>query len=469
MTMKPIHTTWTPVADFIENYIQSNPVRAHMPGHKGVAFANKLAPIYAHDLTEITGADSLYEADGILLKSEEIASSLFHSYHTYYSAGGSSQCIKTMCALACAYHYQNSAELPTILAGRNAHKTFIHASELLRFKIRWLESIDDDSLCECKITPASLEKTLSSLDPLPCALYLTSPDYLGNILDIKALAAICHKYHMLLLVDNAHGAYLKFMDAPWIHPIEAGADLVCDSAHKTLPALTGAAYLHMSRHAPQALLKLSSAVRDYNVMFGSTSPSYLILESMDRVSKWLIDYPDAYKQCAVKVSQLKEKIKALGFHLRESEPLKITLSLPHQGKSFMKDLTAHHIECEYADPDFVVLMLSPFNSDEDLSRIKQAFALLSHNENYLQKKTECMRTSLPEVKYQPYELLFASEEEIAVDEKCLGRICVRCHIGCPPAVLPIVPGEVINAQTIKVLKKYEIKTIHVLKNPGANK
>ena len=464
IVMKPTHNTYTPVADFIEDYIQSHTVRAHMPGHKGIAPTNHQDAIYAHDLTEITGADSLYEAEGILLQSEEIATSLFGSYHTYYSSGGSSQCIKTMCALACAYHYQNHTQRPLILAGRNAHKTFIHASQLLRFDIRWLESNDDDSLCECKITPASLEKALSSLDALPCALYLTSPDYLGNILDIKELAAVCHKYHMILLVDNAHGAYLKFMDEPFIHPIDAGADLVCDSAHKTLPALTGAAYLHISKHAPAALLKLSAPIRDYSVMFGSTSPSYLIMESMDHVNEWLIKHPDAYKQFAIKISKLKQNIKALGFHLRESEPFKITLSVPNQGKSLMEDLTAHHIECEYADPDFVVLMLTPFNSDEDLSRINHVFASLSHKEKYLQNRMKRMKTSLPEVKYQPYELLFASEEEIIVVEKCIGRICVRCHIGCPPAILPIVPGEVINAQTIIVLMKYDIKTIHVLKN-----
>ena len=233
IAMKPIYKSYTPVADFIEKYIQSHPVRAHMPGHKGIAPTAKQDIIYSHDLTEITGADSLYEAEGILLQSEEIATQLFGTYHTYYSAGGSSQCIKTMCALACAYHYQNNTDRPTILAGRNAHKTFIHASQLLKFNIRWLESTDHDSLCECEITPALLEKTLSSLETTPCALYLTSPDYLGNILDIKALAEICHKYHMILLVDNAHGAYLKFIDKPFIHPIDAGADLVCDSAHKT--------------------------------------------------------------------------------------------------------------------------------------------------------------------------------------------------------------------------------------------
>ena len=269
---------------------------------------------------------------------------------------------------------------------------------------------------------------------------------------------------MILLVDNAHGAYLKFIDKPYIHPIDAGADLVSDSAHKTLPALTGAAYLHISHHAPQTLLKLSSNIRDYSVMFGSTSPSYLILESMDHVNKWLIDHPDAYKHFVYKVSKLKQDIKALGFHLRDSEPLKITLSVPHQGQSLMTDLTSHHIECEYADPDFVVLMLTPFNSDEDLSHIYDAFASLSHHEAYLRNETIRMKTALPEVQYQPYELLFALEEEINVDEKCIGRICVRCHIGCPPAILPIVPGEVINAQTFTILKKYDIHTIHVLKN-----
>ena len=120
---------------------------------------------------------------------------------------------------------------------------------LLDLEIRWLWPEESRSLCGCPISPAQLEETLHSLPEPPAAVYLTSPDYLGGMAQIPALAQVCHQHGTLLLVDNAHGAYLRFLQ-PSLHPLDLGADLCCDSAHKTLPVLTGGAYLHLSPTAP---------------------------------------------------------------------------------------------------------------------------------------------------------------------------------------------------------------------------
>ena len=231
----------TPVADFIRSYASLKTSRFHMPGHKGREFLG----CESFDITEIFGADALYEAEGIISLSEKNASALFGSGGTFYSTEGSSQCIRAMLYLALTNRPQSVP--PVILAARNVHKAFIYAAALLDFKIVWIWPEEHHSLCACPITAEKLDHCLSSLDVPPAAVYLTSPDYLGGMADISSLAQVCRRYGPLLLVDNAHGAYLRFL-TPSRHPLDCGADICCDSAHKTLPVLTGGAYLHLAKY-----------------------------------------------------------------------------------------------------------------------------------------------------------------------------------------------------------------------------
>ena len=236
----------TPICDFVNTYARSDSIRLHMPGHKGISEKESSLPFLAEafDITEIPGADSLYEADGIIRESEKNASLIFGS-HTFYSTEGSSQCIRAMLYLSLIYA-KSQGKTTTIAAARNVHKSFISAAAMLDIDINWIYSentSNDNSYLSCTVDADALDKKLSSLKEKPFAFYITSPDYLGNISDVSAISRVCHKHGVLLLVDNAHGAYLKFL-SPSQHPIDLGADLCCDSAHKTLPVLTGGAYLH---------------------------------------------------------------------------------------------------------------------------------------------------------------------------------------------------------------------------------
>lgn len=223
----------TPIVDFVRRYQKDGVTRFHMPGHKGQSY---LGCEWA-DITEICGADSLYEADGIIAESEENASALFGSGRTFYSTEGSSQCIRAMLSLALSRH--NGKERSVVLAARNVHKAFVYAAALLDFDVEWLWPEDGmKSLCSCKVSPAQVEKQI--VRSRPVAVYLTSPDYLGGQMDIRSIAEVCHREGVLLLVDNAHGAYLHFLKQS-VHPLDLGADMCCDSAHKTFPVLTGGA------------------------------------------------------------------------------------------------------------------------------------------------------------------------------------------------------------------------------------
>ena len=222
----------TPIVDFVRDYEKKNMMRMHMPGHKGV----NILGCESMDITEIQGADSLYEAEGIIAESEANATELFGTAKTLYSTEGSSQCIRAMMYLA--VNASRKEKKPFVLAARNVHKAFLYAAALVDFDVKWLWPEEMHSLCSCKVTPEMVEKELSSQEELPAAVYLTSPDYLGGCADIQGIAKVCHKYGTILAVDNAHGAYLHFLERA-VHPIDLGADICCDSAHKTLPVLTG--------------------------------------------------------------------------------------------------------------------------------------------------------------------------------------------------------------------------------------
>ena len=259
----------TPICDFVRGYAESGILRTHMPGHKG----RSLLGMEHLDITECEGADCLYGADGIIRESQGNAEKLFGA-RTVYSAEGCSQCIRAMLYLA-VLHAKKEGKRPLIAAARNVHKTFLTAAALLDFDVLWLYPRKTDSYLSCRLDAADLDAALSGLDEKPTAVYLTSPDYLGNVAPISEMAEICHRHGSLLLVDCAHGAYLRFLQ-PSQYPVDLGADLCCSSAHKTLPVLTGGAYLHISDAAPSIFREQADSAM---MMFCSTSPSYLILQS----------------------------------------------------------------------------------------------------------------------------------------------------------------------------------------------
>ena len=213
----------TPIVDFVRQYARSGTSRLHMPGHKGQPFLG----CEAWDITEIKGADELYEAEGIIARSEANATALFGTAHTYYSTEGSSQCIRAMLCLA-LQAAPAAGQRPVLLAARNAHKALLYAAALLDFDIQWLWPAPQDAgaLCSCPVSAAKLTGALQGLaqqGKRPFGVYITSPDYLGGVQDIAALAEVCRDFGVPLLVDNAHGAYLRFLPQGGQHPIALGA------------------------------------------------------------------------------------------------------------------------------------------------------------------------------------------------------------------------------------------------------
>lgn len=438
----------TPICDFVSNYAASNPLRFHMPGHKGTP----LLGMEAIDITEISGADSLYEADGIIRRSEENASALF-GCPTFYSTEGSSLCIRAMLYLCMLYAKQEGKQ-PQIAAARNVHSSFIRAAAMLDFDIHWLYGKRRDGYLSCVIDPEVLDHFLYNAEIKPVAVYITSPDYLGNVSDIQKICQVCHKYGVLLLVDNAHGAYLKFL-SPSCHPIDLGADLCCDSAHKSLPVLTGGAYLHISEKAPQLF---TSSIKQALAMFGSTSPSYLILQSLDAVNCYLDkEYPKQLPTFLSSCMQLKTELVAHGYTFVGDEPLKLTINCKdygYTGHEIADCLQNKGIYVEFSDPDYIVLMLSPQIGTDGLKELRKALT------NIPQKLPLTDASPIPSVTKRvltPRQAVFSPFEYIPVD-RSLGRILAAPSVGCPPAVPIIVSGEQIDPNTIDCFTYYGIET-----------
>ncbi len=442
----------TPICDFVRRYAKSNKLRLHMPGHKG----NALLGFETLDITEIDGADALYEARGIIAESEANASSLF-GCDTYYSTEGSSQCIRAMLYLAVLYAKQKG-EKPLILAGRNVHKAFVSAAVLLNFDYEWICPEKSDSYLSCKINGELLEKVLTECETKPTAVYLTSPDYLGNITDIKSVARVCRKHNVLLLSDNAHGAYLKFLSHPR-HPIDLGADICCDSAHKTLPVLTGGAYLHISPDAPEML---TEQAKNALAMFGSTSPSYLIMQSLDMANAYLADgYTEKLNGFVAEVDKLKSELTEQGYTLTGDEPLKLTVSSKaygYEGTEFARLLSQQNIICEFADPDFVVLMFTPGTGRDGIDRIKKVLFSIPKREAI---KITPPAFDLPEKVMSAKDAAFAKSEILSASE-CSGRILSKSTVGCPPAVPIVISGERIDTSAVRCFEYYGIEKIEVI-------
>lgn len=509
----------TPIADFVKKYANKNKIRAHMPGHKGAAYLG----IEALDITEVSGADALYLADGIINESEGAATDIFGSGLTVYSTEGSSQCIKSMLNIAlCQWKREGLKNRPYIIALRNCHSAFLSGAALLDLDVCWIYPKDsatryfvrfdyEDIICQA-------EKYINEKGYEPIGLYATSPDYIGNVLDVGLLANLIHSYNKPLIIDNAHGAYLAFINCETkeknienktlretlVHPLEAGADMCCDSAHKTLPVLTGGAYLHLSKEyynkfivSQMCAVKQNESVKQNNnesytdvsqtvnpspdksvkhyikscmLPFGSTSPSYLILQSLDLCNRYIADgYRGILNSYIDKIYELKNSLKTKGWNILDSDPLKLVINCI-DGIALSRELSGLNIECEYADQDYLVMMLTPESGLESLKKIEEKLDVVSYHKYVSQKDGLSQENNVSQtvsVKHQNEEIisireaLFAPKEIVPVN-KSLGRICGAFNLSCPPALLIAAPGERIKENHIAMMKKYNIETIDVI-------
>ncbi len=441
----------TPIYDFVRSYADSGNSRFHMPGHKGIP----LLGCEELDITEIDGADVLSHATGIIKESEDNASSLFSSLHSFYSTEGNTLCIKAMLTLVC----KHSEGRPLILAARNVHKAFIYAGALLDFDVQWMYGDKNDGICSCRLTKESVEAHILSAEKKPAAVYITTPDYLGNIADVRGIAEICDRYEIPLLADNAHGAYLNFTAVESRHPLALGATMCCDSAHKTLPVLTGGAYLHLSHKAEKYL----PDARDALALHASTSPSYLILQSLDLCNAFLADsFEEKVYLAAMETARTQQLLSEIGFSATVSEPLKLTLtplSYGYTGFELAELLRKNKIICEYCDREHVVLMVACNGSTDPLS----VYSVISALEKKKAKSPSTVFDLSSAEKQLTIREAMLSPGEYVNTADSVGRICAEPAVSCPPAIPICISGEVITKELAEAFTYYGLSKVKVVK------
>lgn len=432
----------TPICDFMREYAASGAVRMHMPGHKGrgpLGFEEL-------DITEFDGADDLSFPRGVIAASEAEASRIF-GCPTIYSTEGSSLCIRAMLFLACA-----GQERPIVVAARNAHKAFINAAVLLGFDIDWI--YPSAPFPSCVVTAEEVAAALEAAERKPCAVFLTSPDYLGGVADVAAISRVCREAGVPLLVDNAHGAYLRFLGR---HPMDLGAAMACDSAHKTLPVLTGGAYLHMRSGSPFA-----ARAKEAMALFGTSSPSYLILQSLDAANPYLEGHAERLAAFLPKVERLRAALSRAGYAVPESDPLRVTIapkSYGYTGDGLAEELIEKGIFCEFHDPDSLVMMLTPENTDSDLWRLEAALTALPRRPAITQKAPLPGRAKRV---MAPREAALSAAETVPAGES-EGRVLAAAAISCPPAVPVVMCGERIDARAAECFEYYGVRECTVVK------
>ena len=457
---------YTPIINAVSEYAARNNIRMHTPGHAGGGdLPPWLADFARYDVTELPGLDSLYEASGIIANSERLAAELFGAGETLFSAGGNTLCIQAMLSV-----------LPRgsrVLMPRAAvHRSAINAAALLGLEPVFMP-MTDGNMVDLQVMDELL------ISQKPSAVYVTSPDYYGRMADIAAIAKLAERHGALLLVDNAHGSHLKFL-RPDEHPITLGAHMSADSAHKTLGVLTGGAMLHISKKYRPPCPMRPRPVKELMSVFGSTSPSYPILMSLEYACAVLRGRGgEMYAALAEKAAAFRKKAMEYGFRLIDGkiDPIRITLSgkaLGFTGHKLFDELMRRGLTPEWADEAWCVLLPSVFSGPREFERAEEILlgATLGAMQGAVRPAAVAMnggdvRGEQPKAAHIPArrmplaKAMFAGSCEVPVSE-ALGRISGQTVSVCPPGTPIIVAGEEIDEISQALLINSRIFSIKVV-------
>lgn len=408
--------------------------RFFVPGHKGILFS--------HDVTELDCTDDLYSSCGIIKDSEDFISEIYDSAFSCFSTAGNTLCIQSILRMAFSYG-------DFIVVPRNVHKSVVYAISLLNINPIWVDVQPNEN-----IRADEIKKKIVA-HPEAKGVFLTSPDYFGRMVDISSMRKFCD---LPILVDNAHGSHLVFYD---MHPLKFGADFSADSAHKTLPVLTGGAWFHVGKkYAKKYNIKFED-LKQSEEIFASTSPSFLVLESLEKCAHWMKNYGKTeFNKLKDQVSKLKIKFSEI-FDENVDDPIRICVNTAKIGYSrdeFIEHMLKFNIKHEFSTNSRAVLIPSPFNSQTDWDRLESCFNSISPK----QKIEFTYEKNQPhEVKMSLHKAINSRIERVSA-KNCLGRVCAQVIFKCPPGIAHIVPGEIINSHDIELINSLRVKTLNVV-------
>ena len=422
-----------PLYDALKRYAAENPARFHMPGHKGKFLPlPELAGLAPLDVTELSPTGNLYTAGEPFDQAQRLWAGVFGFEQCQFLTGGSTMGIHTALALCCSPGER-------VLVDRSCHRAVFNALALLDLEPVYLERpwLSGENLIG-PVLPERVEKMLNR-HPEIKTVCITSPTYAGVLSDISAISPIVHARGGKLFVDGAHGAHLPFLGK---NPF-TGADVLVVSAHKTLPAMGQTALLFVRGFDPERVRQMAS-------VYGSSSPSYPMLASLDAARQWMLEEGrEAYLRTARRVVGLRERFPALresaSLHL---DPCRFTLRVKN-GPAFAGALERRGIFPEMEDGGHVIFICTAQDGREDLERLERAL------EDLRSETGACPPLPAPPLPERVISLRSAlfSDGELCPLEACQGRIAA-CQIApYPPGVPVVAPGERIGKKELAYLKK----------------
>jgi arginine/lysine/ornithine decarboxylase len=446
----------------------------HVPGHK---FGRLIKPYLERekiliediDFTEIDGTDNLHDADGIIKNSQDMASSLYGSRKSFFLVNGTTCGIMAM--ILATLNKNDKLVLP-----RNCHKSVYSAIQLGEINPYFIyPKVDSDSGMTIGVGSDDVIKAINEC-PDAKAILITYPNYSGVACDIKKIAQIAKENKMLLLVDEAHGAHLPFSSGLPISALEAGADIVVQSTHKTLPSFTQSSILHIGSE-----LIDERRISYYLGMFQSSSPSYILMSSIDIAMDIMRnDGEKLIKNLLSEILSLKCEISVLGYNIYDEtlnedifdfDNTKICLS----GKSL--GLTGHELEnilkdkkiiCEYSTQTYCLLVASVANTKEDFNILKEALIDIKENHSKDKGLENVENFDIIKVEKCDNTKFSRNMKKKSIDYKnAKGLVSGDFIVPYPPGVPIICPGEIINEEVLKRLEyfcKTDYKVIGLCEN-----
>ena len=464
----------------LDAYSRSDAYGFHMPGHKRnpeIARRTGADLPYGIDITEITGFDDLHHAEGIIKEAEEEAARLYHSEETHFLVNGSTAGI--LSAILGVTHRGD-----TILVARNCHKSVYHAIEINGLHSEYLyPGYESREQMNTEVSVEDVKVALAANEEIR-AVVLVSPTYDGVVSDIEAIAAAVHEKGIPLIVDEAHGAHFGFHPYFPERAVKLGADLVINSLHKTLPSLTQTAIIHINGEIVNR-----EKVRRYLHMLQSSSPSYVLLASIDACIQLLKkDGGELFDQYASMLSETRKKLKSLKclrlIATEHYDRSKILISVAGTG------ITSHelsrrlretyHLEMEMTAGKYILAMTSLGDAKEGLERLVNALTEIdgtleiAHSESVgsdFVERSESMgrepgasqAQEMPAIQSgQLPKAQIVCEAEAAADlpgtflswQQAVGHVALEYAYLYPPGCPLTVPGERVSQEVADMLQWY---------------
>ncbi|MBD5095391.1 MAG: aminotransferase class I/II-fold pyridoxal phosphate-dependent enzyme [Lachnospiraceae bacterium] len=434
------------IVNGLQAYIDGQNFPWHMPGHKRKGFNFKgrhvnvrsvISEVYGMDVTEVYGLDDLHMPEGMIDKSQKELAGVYNTFASYYLVNGATCGIMTAIA---ATHAKK------LIVAKNCHKSVINTVQLLGLEAVYIEPERLEIVCGedgghkseiyGSIDMGELEAICAKQDDIG-AMVITSPTYEGIISDIYSISKILHRYGILLIVDEAHGAHLPFMyknDGLSAIPY---ADLVVQSLHKTLPAMTQTALLHVINPL------LDKAVQKYKSIFMSSSPSYVMLSSMELAVDWACSYDyggylDALADFRQRAAGLKNIVlfpESLKNRDIAYDSTRIVFCTKEYGTIVEEKLRQHGIICEMSGIHHIVLISTPFDSVEDFDYLYEVL-------KDLDKDTQ-VTPGYSEIEWETEKI-----------KGLLGTFAEDDIYVYPPGSCIAVKGEVIEQEDVDILLSY---------------